>query len=277
MKTTPASAPSRRRSAAAPAVDYRRLAVFGALVLLVLAVVLFKECLTARVATLCHVVLALGVAGMAAALPGFIKVKNELVSAGGPVAVFVLLVLTKPAQLLGPDSCEPLTVVAHVQQPNGDFRPFVGQQVALYLGQHRIGQQEVGPQGFATFADIPGGYQGDSVTLRPLRPTVRVVKQTRPVIKELRENIRFELRIVADTMRISGRLLVNQQLLPGAVVIFNNRFRAVTDATGAYALAVPFARDSVCEARIVYQGAEIWRQQKLVSANAQVNFTFRYP
>ncbi|MBC8082590.1 MAG: hypothetical protein H7Z21_05205 [Hymenobacter sp.] len=277
MKIPPARATARKRSVAASVVDYKLFAIFSALVLLVLAVVLFKECLTARVAMLCHLVLALGVAGMTAALPGFIRVKNEMVSAGGSLAVFVLLVLTKPVQLLGPDSCEPMAVVAHLQQRNGDFRPFVGQQVALYLGQHRIGQQEVGRQGYATFANIPGSYRGDSVTLRPLQPTIRVISQNKPVIKVSQENIRFELRLVADTMRITGRLLVNDRTLAGAIVVFNNQFRAVTDATGAYALAVPFSKDSVCEARIVYRGDEIWRQQKIVSANSQVNFTFRRP
>jgi hypothetical protein len=76
-------------------------------IIVLLAIAILIDCPTEAQARIFNVVLALAAASFAAAIPGFIQVQyNNVITAGGALAVFVIVFVLKPADLSDLSSCQ---------------------------------------------------------------------------------------------------------------------------------------------------------------------------
>jgi hypothetical protein len=265
-----------RNKAAASRISSWSFIASGILVLMVFLAVLFDKCPSPGQLLVYRIMLSIGAAGLAAALPGFIELKiNGLVTAGGAMAIFYVVYSIEPAAMVVNDHCLSFTVVAHVEQPNGEVSPFTNQAAGLLVGEHRLDPKAINANGEVIFDNIPPRYRGDTIRLKPVNPRFRVVSQSRmraDADRELTE-ISFLVEVGQDSTRVSGSVVTGNRVLEGATVIFDNKYQSKTQETGTYHITLPVKEGATCAVRIVYRGKEIFNDaDRTVSSRVPVNF-----
>jgi hypothetical protein len=256
---------------------------FGVLVLLIFFAVFFKECPTNAQLQIFHIILALGVAGLAASLPGFITIRYKgFISAGGALAVFIIVFLVEPAKLAKARSCiESFSVIAHLEKRNGDISPFINQKFGLLIGNHRIDPKEVNTNGEVIFDNIPAQYLTDTIKLKPVNPRMRVVSQSVWVPNQSTSaaEMTFLIEIDQDSTLVKGKVFSweENRMVPvvSAVLIFNNEFKAETNSTGNYTVALPLQEGATCEIQIMHKGIIIFNERTLISSKVPLDFPIR--
>ncbi len=143
---------------------HQRTAVImgGIALLLVFGAVLWKPDPSESQYLVFRIMLALGAAGVAAAIPGFLNVNyKNIISAGGALAVFVVVLFFTN----DPDSDAPFGLTVFVHGPNGR-QDVILEDGALRLdvGEERK-EYEIGNNGRTVFSGIPGQYRNAPVSI----------------------------------------------------------------------------------------------------------------
>ncbi len=267
---------------ALPRINYKifLFVSFAALVVIILIAVSIKDCPTDFQSQVFRIILAIGIAGLAAALPGFITIRyKEFVSAGGALAVFFIVFLLEPAKLANAKNCiGSFSVTAHLEKRNGDFSPFVNQKVRLYIGNHVLDPKEVNNNGEVIFDKISSEYMEDTIRLKPVNPKMRVVSQNVLVPSQTSSatEVTFFIEIDPDTTMVRGKVYVPKGTtsipVSGAILVFNNEFKAETTPTGNYTIALPIKEGEECEVQIIYKDVVVFDDRTLISSKIALDF-----
>lgn len=164
--TTPtASAPSPPPGAGEQRGQPRWSLIAGSVaLLLVFGAMLWTPEPTARQFLVYQIMLALGAAGVAAVIPGFLNIKHkDVISAGGALGIFVI-VLYFTGQATSPASPFDFTVFVH--GPNGQQHVVLEDKGRLILdlgGDRR--QARIGENGRTVFSSIPAEFEDRKLTI----------------------------------------------------------------------------------------------------------------
>jgi hypothetical protein len=163
--------------------------------------------------------------------------------------------------------------VIHLENETGDYRIFKNQLVGISLGTHRIDPKMVNENGEVIFDNLAADYQKDSIRLRPVDGTLKVVRQS-AFTPEKDQEITF---VVGFKQKVSGYVKLGDKAVSDALIIFDNRFRATTDQLGIYEIDLDLQQGQVCEVRIIYQQQEILNRRQVITSDNPINFLINEP
>jgi hypothetical protein len=214
------------------------------LVLLLLALVVFIPCPSEGQYIVFRLVLALGLAALAAIVPGILQVAwNSAIKASGALAVFVVAYLMDPAARVGQGRCEQgafsVTVFTKPLREGVDL-PSPGGEVVLRLRSNER-REKVNERGEATFKEIAAEFEGQRVPLAFAHPQgYKAAVGMDSVL--LTRNGAYNLSItLPGTRRILGAVYDFQrnQPLDSVYVGINKQTFTYTDAVGEFILDIP--------------------------------------
>lgn len=146
----------------------------GLFTLLILAAVIFIPCPEEAQFRIFHTVLAIGVAGLAAVIPGFLNVKfNTAVTAGGALAVFALIYLWQPEYNFAYSKCGETTknftvkieTAPHLKDKDLSQYPPVGESAVLKIWHRNEWETAEIRNGVADFKNLDASFSGQILDL----------------------------------------------------------------------------------------------------------------
>lgn len=222
------------------------LFIFGTIcLLLVFFTVLFLPCPTELQYSTFRTILSIGVAGIAAIIPGFFELKyKKIISGGGALGVFALVYLMNPAIANSFNNCGSLnfSIVLKPQTRSWEYNPKQVGVVKLQLGAG-LEQSEIDREGIADFKNIPSEYKNEEVTAElNLSGWQFVQTDSNRISFALDESyINLEIEPDGSLSELYGQVRdENDRFVEAAMVqIKGGQVSGVTDANGRFKLAIP--------------------------------------
>jgi hypothetical protein len=134
---------------------------------IILLLVIFFPCPTSSQFFVFRIVLSIAVAGFASIIPGFLRIKyNGIITAGGALAVFVLVYIFNPGTIITENRCnEPFDFTIFLQDSAGNsVLKNSGNLILQIENDKRI--ESIDEKGSATFKQIPFNLKDGNLTLQ---------------------------------------------------------------------------------------------------------------
>lgn len=205
----------------------------------ILAAILFVPCPTSAQFFVFRLILALGAAGIGSILPGFFHVESAGAKAGGALALFALVYLLNPAELVGDERCRQkpftLTVSVRMQKPSTDYPEL--KDAELWLWQENDWKKApVSPEGVADFKNLSPELIGKQTAVRWKGEFYKPAKDSLTIVPPA---VTLDLTPDGSLERVFGKITDPKGLaFPGVAIEVEGRFDT-TDAAGNYDLRIP--------------------------------------
>lgn len=126
------------------------------LIIIILFLILYFPCPTSSQFFIFRIVLAIAVAGFAAIIPGFLRLKyKRILSASGALTVFVLIYIFNPGTITTKDNCnEPFDFTVFLQDSTGNLVLKNSGKLILQI-EHDKRIEDIDRKGSVTFRQIP--------------------------------------------------------------------------------------------------------------------------
>ncbi len=251
-------------------VDYVIFFFFGAITIIIFAVVAIKECLSEPQVRFFQIILAISIGGLVSGVPGFLKVTYKgWIRAGGGMAAFVLILMLKPFSSAASPGCGAFNVTAQIEASNKDSEAIKNALVYLKLGEHRVGPKEINDNKII-FDGIPAEYFDDPIKLLPRDERIVVFEQSHSRAEESK-SITFKLRRVIDSTFVSGFVFdAKKRAIENAQVVFDSKFKTLTDKSGFYSIKIPYELGEGVRLLVLINNAKVEDRNQYISANIDV-------
>ncbi len=229
-----------------PSLLFPALTGLGLLVGIVLLLV-FVPCPSGPQFIVFRIALAIGVAGLAAVIPGFFTFQyKQLVTAGGALAVFAFVYLINPAQATSADRCnQPFDFTIFLEDADGKTALKNKGMLTLRLKNDKR-SENLDADGSTSFKQLPASAANDTVSVELEAPGWQFANGKTSTRLPLIGNNRT-LTIQRDSSLyccISGSVRDDQnRFLSGVRLSIGDQF-VTSDSNGRFALVIPVFRQA---------------------------------
>jgi len=221
--------------------------VLGAsLILIILIVTIIRPCPSDAQFFMYKIILAIALAGVAAVIPGFLRIHYQnTISAGGAIAVFVLVFLYEPA--IGNVGCDfDLTVLFYGDEEKSRILR-EGRVVFNYSGITTT--KFIDNEGQVILRKLNTDLRGEKLRINPEIEAFET-SQLSVSFPESESQIDIIVNPKKDTTRIRGSILNAHNLPLSNATIDIEGYKTQTDNLGDYELNIPFSKGKVAVLKV---------------------------
>jgi hypothetical protein len=236
-----------------------------ALILTILALILFIPCPTEAQFLVFRIVLSAAVGGFVVLLPGYFKLKyNRVVTAGGSLAVAAAVYVFNPALLSSTTRCEDtfdLTLFFY----SGEDKSTIVKQGTVSITQNGIrSTHEIDHQGRVRLEGLISDWRGDEIIINPQIPdyhqtqlvdTIPVEGRSMDIVLATKQHLTTVWGNITDG---------NNQPIAGAWMDIDGH-RSQTNQQGDYKFEIPLKSGTYAQYRVFVQDTIAYNGKEIVS------------